>query len=132
VIVTDTNILVYMLMPSEMTGLVEKLRHRDADWLVPRLWRSEMRNVLAQYMRRSLISVDRAIELMSLAQSRVAGREYEAISSDILRLVGQSACTAYDCEFVALAKRYGVKLVTMDRKIVSAFPETAVLLTDYV
>ena len=131
-IVTDTNILVYLLMPSELTGLAERLRHRDADWLVPRLWRSEMRNVLAQYMRRSLISADEAIELMSLADARVAGREYEPNSSDVLNLVSHSACTAYDCEFVALAKHYGVKLVTMDRKIVNAFPETAALLTDYV
>ncbi len=40
----------------------------------------------------------------------------------------RSDCSAYDCEYVALAKRLGVKLVTMDRKVLRAFPEVAVSL----
>lgn len=33
--------------------------------------------------------------------------------------------TAYDCEFVALAMRLGVKLVTTDSKLLKAFPQHA-------
>ena len=63
-------------------------------------------------------------------ESLFQGREYEVASLDVLSLVKQSACSAYDCEFVALAKGLGVRPVTMDRKLVSCFPDTATLLSD--
>jgi hypothetical protein len=53
-------------------------------------------------------------------------REFESDSNDVLRLVSQSNCSAYDCEFVSLAKRLGVELVTMDTKLRKAFPDVAV------
>jgi predicted nucleic acid-binding protein len=43
--------------------------------------------------------------------------------------VRDSDCSAYDCEFAALAMRLGVKLVTMDSKLLRAFPKYAVSLT---
>lgn len=38
-------------------------------------------------------------------------------------------CSAYDCEFVALARTLSTKLVTMDVKLLRAFPGIAVALT---
>jgi predicted nucleic acid-binding protein len=46
----------------------------------------------------------------------------------VLELVGDSDCSAYDCEVVALAVTPGVKLVTMDAKLLKAFPKHAVML----
>jgi predicted nucleic acid-binding protein len=43
--------------------------------------------------------------------------------------VRDSACNACDCEFVALAMRLGVKVVTMDAKLLKAFPRHAVALS---
>jgi hypothetical protein len=45
--------------------------------------------------------------------------------ADILTLVKDSACSAYDCEFVSLARNLNTILVTTDRKIFSEFPNTA-------
>ncbi|MCF6211859.1 MAG: hypothetical protein L3J88_11780 [Gammaproteobacteria bacterium] len=39
-------------------------------------------------------------------------------------------CSADDGEFIALAKNLKTIRVTMDKKLVNVFPETAVLLTD--
>ena len=41
-------------------------------------------------------------------------------------LVNDSKCSAYDCEFVALAQQLNVKLVTEDKKIISEFSDIAV------
>ena len=38
-------------------------------------------------------------------------------------------CSAYDCEFAALALRLDVKLVTMEARLLRAFPKFAVPLT---
>jgi predicted nucleic acid-binding protein len=52
-------------------------------------------------------------------------------SRSVLQLVRGSECSAYDCEFVALAMELGLKLVTMDGQVLRAFPDGAVGLTAY-
>ena len=59
-------------------------------------------------------------------EALVAGYEYEVASRDVIGLVRDSDCSAYDCEFVALAQSLGVALVTADAKILKAFPRVAV------
>jgi len=44
----------------------------------------------------------------------------------VLDLVAVSDCSAYDCEYVALARHLNVKLVTTDNKILGSFPERAI------
>jgi predicted nucleic acid-binding protein len=41
----------------------------------------------------------------------------------VLDLVSQSKCSAYDCEFVALANLLGTVLVTEDKPLLKAFPK---------
>jgi predicted nucleic acid-binding protein len=48
------------------------------------------------------------------------------MSHHVLSLAAQSGCSAYDCEFVALAQDLRVPLVTTDRQILKAFPTVAV------
>ncbi len=129
-IVADTNLIAYLAMPSPYTEAAERLLVREPEWVAPVLWRSEFRNVLALYLRKGLIRFEQALTIQAEMESLFQGKEYEVASLDVLSLVNQSECSAYDCEFVALAKGLGVKLVTMDRKLAACFPETATLLTD--
>ena len=55
----------------------------------------------------------------------MAGNEVNPESKAILQRVAESQCSAYDCEFVALAQQFECALYTMDTKILNAFPETA-------
>jgi predicted nucleic acid-binding protein len=50
------------------------------------------------------------------------GREQMVDSRAVLRLAMQSKCSAYDCEYVAVAEAAGVPLVTNDRQILREFP----------
>lgn len=45
--------------------------------------------------------------------------------SEFRNVLAGSDCTAYDCEFVALAMQLGTKLVTADKKLLRSFPEHA-------
>lgn len=127
-IVVDTNVIAYLYLPSEYSELAERLLVQDSDWVAPILWRSELRNVLALYLRKRLLTFDKAFAIQTEAEALLSEKEYEPDSFAVLRLVQGSDCSAYDCEFVALAKRLEKRLVTMDRKILKAFPETAVSL----
>lgn len=130
-IVADTNVIAYLLLPSPHTVLAERLLGADPDWIAPTLWRSEMRNVLALYLRKGLITLDDALNLQAEAEALLQDKEYEVGARDVLTLVDRSPCSAYDCEFVALARSFDIKLVTMDRRVIDAFPDTAVSLSDF-
>ena len=127
-IVVDTTVLAYLYLPGEYTPHAEALLGRDPDWAAPVLWRSEFRNILAGYLRRGTLSFEHARIVQAEAESLLAGAEYEVDSQLVLELVRDSDCSAYDCEFVALATKLGAKLVTMDAKLLRAFPKQAVAL----
>ncbi len=127
-IVVDTNVLAYLYLPGEFTPATEALLEQDPNWTAPILWRSEFRNILAGYMRRKSLTFDQAHMLQSEAESLLAGSEYEVDSLKVLELVRDSNCSAYDCEFIALAQTLQTKLVTMDAKLLKAFPKVAVQL----
>lgn len=121
-IVVDTNVLAYLYLEGEFTPAAEELLIREPVWAAPVLWRSEFRNVLAGSMRRGLLSLEEAAALQQEAESLLEGAEYEPDSRLVLELVDASACSAYDCEFVALAVRLDTRVVTMDRQLLRAFP----------
>jgi len=128
VIVVDSNVVVYLYLPTALTPYAVKLRAIEPDWAVPRLWRSEMRSALGLYLRKELITLEQACRIQDSAEALLAASQFDVPSQEILQLVHESACSAYDCEFVALARALGVKLVTSDKKVLKAFPETAVSL----
>ena len=127
-IVVDSNILAYLYLPGDRTAAAEALLKQDPEWAAPVLWRSEFRNILAGYMRRKTITFDQACSLQSEAESLLAGAEFEVDSSSVLELVRDSDCSAYDCEFIALAIKLNTKLVTVDKKLLREFPTRAVVL----
>ena len=125
-IVVDTNVLVYLLLPGEHTEQAERVLHRDPVWAAPLLWRSEFRNVLAVYMRQGRLSLDQALQFMDNAEILLQGREYTVSSVRVLSLVAGTRCSAYDGEFVALAQDLGLSLVTSDARLLAEFPATAI------
>lgn len=130
-IVADTNTIAYLYLPTEQTEDVVALLLREPHWVVPLLWRSEFRNVLALYVRKNIIDLGTAIAIQAQAESQFADNEYTVNSSDVLALAERSGCSAYDCELVSLADSLGLKLVTGDRKLLREFPDLAVTARDY-
>ena len=128
-IVVDSNVLAYLYLPGEHTAAAERLLERDPEWVAPVLWRSEFRNILAGYLRRGSLTFDQAHALQREAEELLADGEFEVDSFKVLELVRESDCSAYDCEFVALALQLEKKLVTMDGKLLRAFPQIAVALS---
>ena len=124
-IVVDTNVIAYLLIPGPWTEAAEELLQAEPVWAAPPLWRSEFRNILAGYLRRGTLSLEQTLALQSTAESLLAGHESSVDSRAVLELVRGSNCTAYDCEFIALARQSGSVLYTLDAKLLAAFPDTA-------
>ena len=130
-IVVDTNVIGYLLLTSPHSREAEQTLLRDPHWVAPVLWRSEFRSVLSSYLRQQLLTLEDTLAIMDEATSLMLTREYEVASFQVLRLVADSQCSAYDCEFVALALSLGVPLVTGDRQIQQQFPHVAISLGDF-
>lgn len=131
-IVVDTNIIGYLYLTSDHSSLAEYALLKDPCWSAPMLWRSELRNVLALYILKEILNLAEAQGIMEEASRLMQDREYEVTSQQVLELVAVSSCSAYDCEFVALAKDLDVPLVTTDKQILKQFPGSAVSLAAYV
>lgn len=125
-IVSDINLISYLIIPGDHTEIAERVRNRDADWIAPPLWISEFRNVLFKYIVAGNLSLERALGHMDVAEQLMRGRMYASSSAEVLSLAASSGCTAYDCEYVALAKSSGTSLLTFDKELLRKFPETAV------
>ena len=121
----DTNVLAYLYLPGQHTAAAELLLEKDPGWAAPILWRSELRNILAGYLRQKSLTFEQAWNLQGEAESLLEGLEFEVESLAVLQLVRDSDCSAYDCEFVALAMQLDTRLVTMDSKLLRAFPDRA-------
>ena len=129
-IVVDVNVVAYLYLPSKQSDAAEALLLQDDDWAAPSLWRSEFSNILVTYMRQGLLSLDEAVMAHRRAQALLSANEFDVPATAVLRLAKDSGCSAYDCEYVALAEHLQVKLVSADAKLCKAFPGRAVGLSD--
>jgi predicted nucleic acid-binding protein len=120
-IVVDTNTIAYLLIAGERSDQARAVLRKDPEWVAPRLWRSEFRNILTLYLRQKLLNLNQSLQFMQEAELLMEGGEYEVPSSRVLSLASTSSCSAYDCEFVALAQDLGKPLITSDRKLLKEF-----------
>jgi predicted nucleic acid-binding protein len=131
-IVVDTNIISYLYVSGDRSQQSDDLLYFDSNWVAPILWRSEFRNVLAQYLRKNLLNMDDVLLIIQQAEKLLTDHEYEISSAHIMQLVNNSQCSAYDCEFVALAQYLDVPLITADKKILREFPEITQTAESYI
>ena len=131
-IVVDTNVIAYFIIPGDETELAEAVWAKDSTWAAPSLWRSEMRNLLTLYVKNEKFDLLAANEFISDATILLEGNELGVDSRSVLELASRSGCTAYDCEFVSVAEQLGVPLVTSDKKLLAAFPDIAVSMGAFV
>lgn len=127
-IVVDSNIIAYLYLPGAFSTAAEKLLNDEPEWAAPVLWRNEFRNILTGYFRRGDLTLAQVRAIQAEAEALMAGNEFDVESDAVFELVQASNCSAYDCEFIALANMLGAKLVTMDGKLLKAFPDKAVAL----
>ena len=128
-VVVDTNIVAYYWLPGAHTERAVALRQGCDEWFVPKLWRSEFCSVVGQYLRAGAVGLEQAKALIRSAEAELVDSERESDSAIVMDLVAASSCSAYDCEFVALAMSLGIPLVTEDARVVREFPEVAVNMT---
>ncbi|MCF8303336.1 MAG: type II toxin-antitoxin system VapC family toxin [Bacteroidales bacterium] len=131
-IVADTNLIASLWVPNNMEENALKVFRKDPNWISPTLWRSEFNSVLTLYLRRHILTFNDIAQIMEEAERMMQGNEFTIPSLQVIKLVQQSSCSAYDCEFVALAQEFNIILVTFDTKIIKEFGKIAIHPTKFV
>jgi predicted nucleic acid-binding protein len=129
--VVDTNVLLYFYIPGDHTAAADALFKSDSEWIAPTLWRSEFRNILALYVRQTILRDVQALKISEEAELLMKDREFIVSSLAVLKLAFSSRLSAYDCEFVALAKQVNAPLVTLDQKLLTLFPADTLSLASF-
>ena len=127
-IVVDTNILAqFILRKVHAPALIfaDRIFDFDSEWVAPDLWRSEFRNIIAKYWRHGDYKQDQLLPFMQEAED-IIWQSHTPNSELVLQLVIKSKCSAYDCEYVAVAKFLEIPLLTFDQQILREFPKIAV------
>lgn len=130
-IVADVNLISYFWIQGEYSEIAEKVYRKDPDWISVPLWKSEFRNVLAGYLRKNMLSLELASDVIQKAENQFRNNEYGVSSVEVLRLIGKSKCSAYDCEYVALAEYFGTICVTSDKLILNQFPDKSISIIEF-
>jgi predicted nucleic acid-binding protein len=128
VIVVDTNVIAYAVLPGERTGAALALAERDPEWVAPALWRRELRSVLATLMRVRQLPLRQALAAFSAAEALVTDATVEPSTEECLRLAARGRVSAWDAEFVFVAETAGLPLISADRRLARAFPGRVVAL----
>lgn len=126
-IVADTNLVAYLLLPTGREAEAGAVHQRDPVWIAPPLWQSEFRNVLVLNVRHGVITQNEAREAWVLSTGLV--HEEAPTASHVFDVAFERSLTAYDAEFVALAETLGVRVVTDDRRVLNACPDLATSIT---
>ena len=127
-IVVDTNVMVHLLMGGEHGPDAALLLQQDPEWAAPVILMSELRNVLLGFVRRGVFVHDHA-KAMTDDAAAILGDRLATVSGDqVFDVALECNLTAYDAEFVALARTLSVSLATLDSAILRGAPDVAVSL----
>jgi len=130
-IVADTNLIAYLLIEGDQTEAARRVWKRDSEWTMPTLWRSEFLSVLATSVRAGVLKDAEAISLWRNAISIFSRSEQEPLGESVLTTAIQLGISAYDAQFVVVARDSKVQLVTGDRRLCQACPKIAVSIDQF-
>jgi predicted nucleic acid-binding protein len=131
VIVADVNLIAYLLIEGEHSAAARSTMMRDPVWVAPPLWRIEFVNVLATNIREGKFTMESAMEKLRAADVIVETSTYPLDDQEIIGLSIASRMATYDCTFVWLGRRQGLRVVTQDGGMLSRFADTCVSIRDF-
>ena len=138
-IVVDTNVMTHLLVGGESGADAAMLFEQDPEWAAPIILMSELRNVLLGLVRvtkkgvralidRGALISDQAKAMSDDAAVILGNRIATVTSPQVFDIALECGLTAYDAEFVALARTLGVPLATLDSAILQGATDVAVSL----
>lgn len=125
VVVVDASVAAKWLIAEADSEIAAMLLDGSFDLHAPRLLASEIGNMLWRQARKGSIDDYEAARLAAaLLNVPVQWRDDERTCVEAVRIAAELGHPAYDCMYLALALLIGAKVVTADKRFVSAVAST--------
>lgn len=121
-IIVDVNVIAYFLIEGDKTPAARDLMRHDPDWRLPALWRHEYLNVLATFMREGGATIADGRVLWRRGIELFGSREQSPDMEAALLLATENRISAYDAQYIALARQLETVCVTEDQRLLKTFP----------
>lgn len=131
-IVVDANVIAYFFIEGDKSALARQVHSQDGHWVVPGIWRHELLNILATSCLFAKLPLVTAHRIWRDAEDMMQGNEYSPDMSSVLSLALEGSITAYDAEYIFLAKSLGIPCVTEDKSLRAKFHDTASTMAEFV
>lgn len=129
-IVIDSNVLAYLVIENRQTVRARALLARDPDWRSDVFCLVELANVLATAMRVRQLDLSTAKAALAEAQSVIEAGLHSTSHANTVAIAAEFGISAYDARYVAVARDFGVPLVTEDARLRQAAPALTQSLAD--
>jgi predicted nucleic acid-binding protein len=130
-IIADTNLIIPLLIEHEGREKALKLLQHDPDWHLPDWWQIEVANALRNYERAGLFSRSTILEIQFHTNSIFPPSNTHPVDlTETLKIACDQNLSAYDARFIALARMFGLKLVTEDQRLRKACPNDTLSLDE--
>ena len=129
-IVVDANVMVYAVTDTGHTGRAREVLQSASAIAVPRLWRAESANALVTLARAGYLDPRAALSVYEQLLGAFVRSERDVDSMACARTALQEGLSAYDAEYVTLARNLGCRLVTNDGRLLSAVPDVTLSLAE--
>ena len=124
-IVVDTNVMTRLVVGGEDGADSKALLEQDAEWAAPGILVSELRNVLLGFVQRGTLTPEQAKAMCDDAWLALGGRIISVSGAEVMDAALECGLSAYDAEFVVLARTLGVPLATSDSAMLEGAPDVA-------
>ncbi len=127
-IVVDVNIIVNLFIDGDHSNAAADLFEQDDQWYFPDIWLHETTNVISTYVKYGGLSIKKADQILNNAMAYFLNTTYSMPMTDVLKCSIKYNISAYDAEYIVLAKINNTQLVTVDKKLNKAIPQLTRLL----
>lgn len=124
-IVVDSNVVVYLVTGRDLAPQAQQLLRQDPNWVAPGILRSEVRNVMVGLVRRGFVNLSDALGMVEDADAVLGDAVFDVEATQVVTTAAESGLSAYDAEFVVLARALGVPLITADSQILECAGDVA-------
>ena len=125
-IVVHTNVMVRFVVGGRQGADAARLFLKDPEWTAPAILMSGLTNVLLGFVRRGSMTPDQAKAMCDDAATVLGPRVLSVPADRVMDIALECGLSAYDAEFVVVARQLGVRLATGDRAILSGAGDVAV------
>lgn len=129
-IVVDAPIVAFLLIEGELTAAARQLYKMDPEWVTPPIINHELLNILGA-VGRSEGDFAPVGALWKEARGILAPRQQVPDPVRALRLSVESGLSGYEAQYLALAEKLGLPLITVEERLLGVRGERCMTPEEY-